>query len=291
MLSCPRCCTGNLEEGRSISMHLTRYCTGSILLFHAQRGKLTKKRSHELMLSGSCPSTYQQQIRNFNSLIVNVSVPMMNILHGMPSLSHLSWTQSELRNCNAHYSGFATDLSTPASVDDQINTNDDSVTDPVIEKCFFQRYTFILHFKFICCHKWIHTKEMILTCLMKSFDVSRHRPSIITWITQCCRYCQESNLYSCSQNTISWIFASQHYIQCPLQMDLLLLFQYLMSKPFWLHFLLIPWECARRTLHPIMISLQERWNCQNQLLMKYILDHFGSRLDNDTVVMIQMHIP
>ncbi len=120
---------------------------------------------------------------------------------------------------------------------------------------------------------------MIWTCLMKSFNVSRHMPSIITWVTQCCRYCQECNLYSCSQNTIIWIFSSHHYIQCPLQMDLLPLFLYLMSKPFWLHFLMIPWECTRRTLHPIMISLQEKQNCQRQLLMKYILDHFGSRPD------------
>ncbi len=59
-------------------------------------------------------------------------------------------------------------------------------------------YPLILHFNFICCHKWIHTEEMIWTCLMKSFDVSRHMPSIITWITQRCRYCQESNSYSCS---------------------------------------------------------------------------------------------
>ena len=123
MLSCPRCGTGNLKEGRSCSMHLTRYCMGPSLLFHAQRGTSAKKRSHELMLSGSCPSTYQQQIRNFNSLMVDVSVPtMINTLHGMPSLSHLSSTQSELGNCNVHYSGF--NLSTPASVDDQINTND-----------------------------------------------------------------------------------------------------------------------------------------------------------------------
>ncbi len=150
-------------------------------------------------------------------------------------------------------------------------------------------YPLILYFKFICCHKWIHTEKIVSTCLMKSFNVSRHMPSIITWITQHCRYCQESNLYSCSQNNISWIFSSQHYIQCPLQMDLLLLLQYLMSKPFWLHFLIIPWECASRTLHPFMISLQEMQNCQHQLLMKYTLDHFGSRLDKNTVVMIQMH--
>ncbi len=77
-------------------------------------------------------------------MTVNVSVPTINKLHGMPSLSHLSSTQSELGNCNVHYSGFDTDLSTPASVDDQINTNDDSVTDPVIEKFSFQINTICL---------------------------------------------------------------------------------------------------------------------------------------------------
>jgi hypothetical protein len=76
--------------------------------------------------------------------MVNVSVPRINTLHGMPSLSHLSSTQSELGNCNVHYSGFDTDLSTPASVDNQIITNDDSVTGPVIEKCSFQRNTICL---------------------------------------------------------------------------------------------------------------------------------------------------
>ncbi len=48
------------------------------------------------------------------------------LLHGMPSLLHLSSTQSELGNCNVHYSGFYSDLSTPAAVDDEINTHDDS---------------------------------------------------------------------------------------------------------------------------------------------------------------------
>ncbi len=236
MLSCPRCGSGNLKEGRSLSMHLTRYCSSPCLLFHAQRSTLAKKHSHELMLLGSYPSTYQQQIRNSNSLMVNVSAPMINTLHGMPSWSHLSSTQSELENCNVHYPGFDTDLSTPASVDDQINTNDYSVTDPVIENAIFGEipyvYPLILHFKSSCCHKWIHTEEKIWTCSMKSFDVSRHIPSTITWITQCCRYCQESNLYSCSQNTISWIFSRQHYIQCPIQMDLLLLFLFLCQSLF-----------------------------------------------------------
>jgi hypothetical protein len=43
-----------------------------------------------------------------------------------------------------HYSGFDTDISIPASIDDQINTNDYSVIDPVIEKCSFQRNTICL---------------------------------------------------------------------------------------------------------------------------------------------------
>jgi hypothetical protein len=76
--------------------------------------------------------------------MVDVSVPTINTLHGMPSLLHLSSTQSELGFCHVHYSGFDTDLSIPASVDDQVNTNGDIVTDPVIEKCSFQRNTICL---------------------------------------------------------------------------------------------------------------------------------------------------
>jgi hypothetical protein len=76
--------------------------------------------------------------------MVNVSVPTINTLHGMPSLPHLSSTQSELGNCDVPYSGFDTDLSTPASVDDQIHTNGYSVTDPVTEKCSFQINTICL---------------------------------------------------------------------------------------------------------------------------------------------------
>jgi hypothetical protein len=43
-----------------------------------------------------------------------------------------------------HYSAFDTDLYTQKSVDDQMNTNDDSVTNPVIEKCSLQRNTICL---------------------------------------------------------------------------------------------------------------------------------------------------
>ncbi len=140
-------------------------------------------------------------------MMVNISVSTINTLHGMPSLSHLSSTESELRNCNVHYSGFNTDLSTPASVDNQINTNDYSVTDPVIEKCSFQRNTICLPpdiaFQVHLLSQMNTHRGNDLNMFNEVIQVSKHMPSIITWITQRCRYCQESNLYSCSQNTIS----------------------------------------------------------------------------------------
>jgi hypothetical protein len=80
-------------------MHLTQYCQGPSLLCHSQRGILPKKCSNEQMLSWSHPTTCQQQIKKFRE---NVAVPTMNTLHGMPSLLHLSSTQSELENSNVH---------------------------------------------------------------------------------------------------------------------------------------------------------------------------------------------
>jgi hypothetical protein len=77
----------------------------------------------------------------FDSFRENVSVLIMNTLYGMPSLLHLSSTQSELENSNVHYSGFDIDLSTLASADDQSINHVNPITDPVIEKCSFERNT------------------------------------------------------------------------------------------------------------------------------------------------------
>ncbi len=84
---------------------------------------------------------FNNKLGFFDLFRVNVSVPTMNTLHGMPSLLHLSLTQSEWENSNVHYSGFDIDLSTSASADDQSINNEDPITDPVIEKCSFQRNT------------------------------------------------------------------------------------------------------------------------------------------------------
>jgi hypothetical protein len=136
MLSCPRCGAGYFKEGQLLTMHLTWCCQGPSLLCHAQTGILQTKHSHDQMLSGSFPTTFQQQIKTFNLLRVNVFVPTMKALHGMPSLLHLSSTQSELENSNVRYSGFDIDLSTPAA-DDQSITNNYPITDPVIENFLF----------------------------------------------------------------------------------------------------------------------------------------------------------
>ncbi len=71
MLSCPRRGSGNLKD-RKITQHASHLILHSpSILFHAQRGTLAKKCSHELMLSGPSPSTYQQQFTKFNSLMVD----------------------------------------------------------------------------------------------------------------------------------------------------------------------------------------------------------------------------
>jgi hypothetical protein len=112
-----------------------------MLLCNALPSLLPSKHSNEQMHSKSSRTTFQQQIQTFNSLTTGVSFPTRNPLHSMPSLLHLSSTQSELESSNVNYSDFDMDLSAPESADDQLNINDDAVTTPVIEKCSFQRNT------------------------------------------------------------------------------------------------------------------------------------------------------
>ncbi len=136
MSTCPRCGTGNFKEGRSLSMHLSRYCTGPTFLCNTYKGLLPSKRSTEQMRSESSRTTFQQQIRMFDSLASDVSFPTRNPLHSMPSLVHLSSTQSELEYSNVNYAGF------DSNAGDEMNIIDDRIPVlPVIEKCSFQRNT------------------------------------------------------------------------------------------------------------------------------------------------------
>ncbi len=91
------------------------------------------------MLSESSRTTFQQQIRIFESLASDVSFPTRNPSHSMPSLIHLSSTQSELEYSNVNYTGFDINNSTPDTADDEMNVIDDRLPVlPVIEKCSFQ---------------------------------------------------------------------------------------------------------------------------------------------------------
>jgi hypothetical protein len=105
-MCCPRCGTGNFKQGRSLSMHLTQFCSWPMLLCHAQPSILQSKRSNDQMRNISSKTTFQQQIRTFNSLTTDVSLLTRNPLQSLPSLQHLSLTQSELENSNVNYSGF-----------------------------------------------------------------------------------------------------------------------------------------------------------------------------------------
>ncbi len=155
MISCPRCGTGKFKEGRSLSMHLTRFCSGPMLLCHAQPSLLQSKRSHDQMRTESPKTTFQQQIRLFNSLTTDVSLPTRNPLQSIPSLQHLSSTQSELENSNVNYSGFDIDLSAAHSTDDELIT-DDTPTTPLSLRNAPSRetqydYRLISLFKYISC--------------------------------------------------------------------------------------------------------------------------------------------
>ncbi len=111
---------------------------------HASTSVLQSKRSYEQMMNDTTSTSFQQQMRNFNSLSFDVSVPLTNTLHGMPSLLHLSSTEHELTNANVCYAEFNLGLSVPESADVPINNDNDDLTVPIIEKCPFQRNTICL---------------------------------------------------------------------------------------------------------------------------------------------------
>ncbi len=96
------------------------------------------------MMNDTMSTPFQQQMRNFNSLSFDISVPLTNTLHGMPSLLHLSSTENELTNANVRYAELNLGLSVPESDDVPINNDNDDLTVPIIEKCPFQRNTICL---------------------------------------------------------------------------------------------------------------------------------------------------
>ena len=142
MLTCPRCGTANLKEGCSFSVHLAHFCRGPSLLCHAQPGLLPSKRTLDGMhLKSSC-TTFQQQMRAFNSMTSDVSLPTQNPLHSIPSLNHQSSTQTQLEQTNVNYNDFDNEYSAQDFIADEFLTiGGHANQDPVIEQCSFQRNT------------------------------------------------------------------------------------------------------------------------------------------------------
>ena len=106
MLVCPRCGTSNLHNHRSLSIHLARYCTGPTFLSNALTTGTATSRSHDGRHPLSMATTSHQQARHFNAPEVNITLPTINTLHTMPSMSNLSSTQTDLAQSNVRYADF-----------------------------------------------------------------------------------------------------------------------------------------------------------------------------------------
>jgi hypothetical protein len=262
-------------------MHLTRYCQGPSLLCHAQRGILPAKCSNEQMLSGCCPTTFQQQIMIFGLFRENVSVPTLNTSHGMPSLIHLSSTQSEYENSNVHYNGFDIDLSTPASADDQSINNDDPSTDHVIKKCSFERNTIRL------------PPDIAFQTQLLS-QMNEHRGNDLNMLNQVIRCVKAHAIHYKVDYTTLQILSRKQLVQLlaryyqlnfckptlhsvPLTNGSVATVPIFDVKAILVAFLNGPLQMCEENLLQIMTSLQERQKRENKPLVKYTLDHFGNR--------------
>ncbi len=132
-------------------------------------------------------------------MTVNVSVPTINTLPGMPSLLHLSSTQSELGNCNVHYCLTLTFQhqhllmikSTPMMIQSQTLS---------LKNAFFRKNTIFLPPDIAF---QVHLLSQMNEHRGNDLDMFNEVIQYIKAHAIHCRYCQESNLYSCSQNTIS----------------------------------------------------------------------------------------
>jgi hypothetical protein len=143
MVVCPRCGTSNLHNCRSLSIHLARYCTGPTFLSNTLTNGKSTQRSHGGRHLLSMATTSHQRARHFNAPEVNIALPTINTLHTMPSMSHLSSTQTDLAQTNVSYADF----------DDADYSHDNEnhnfipvhcIDDTIIEKCSFLRNSFRL---------------------------------------------------------------------------------------------------------------------------------------------------
>ena len=104
MLVCPRCGKSNIRNSKSLTIHLTRYCTGPTPPSNAFANSTLTSRSPDGQHPLSMATTALQQARHFNAPEVNIALPPINTLYAMPSISHLSSTATNSTHpnkCNA----------------------------------------------------------------------------------------------------------------------------------------------------------------------------------------------
>jgi hypothetical protein len=143
MLVCPRCGKSKIRNRKSLTIHLTQFCTGTTLPSNAFTTSTLTSRSLDGQHSLSMATTTLQQARHFNAPEVNIALPTINILYAMPSISQLSSTATNITQSNT--------CNTDSDDADFSQCNDTSVCSPVvdvgnilIEKCSFLRNSFRL---------------------------------------------------------------------------------------------------------------------------------------------------
>ena len=260
---------------------------------HASTSVLQSKCSYEQMMNDTMSTTFQQQMRNFNSFSFDVSVPLTNTLHGMPSLLHLSSTENELTNANVCYAEFNNGLSVPDCADVPINNDNDDPTVPIIEKCPFQRNA-------ICLPPDIAFQIHLLS---KMNDHRGNDMNMFNEVVQCVKVhalhyrVDFTTLQILSRKQLVQVLTKHYQLDflkptlhsVPLSDGSVATVPIFDVKAQITAFLSNPLRMHKFFLHQIMISSQEKRSRPALPLMKYTQVLFGRWLDSNTVVMIQMH--
>jgi hypothetical protein len=259
-------------------------------LGHASTSVVQSKRSYEQMMNDTMSTSFQQQMRIFYSFSFDVSVPLTNTLHGMPSLLHLSSTENELTNENVYYAEFNNGLSVPDCADILISNDNDDPTVPIIEKCPFQRNA-------ICLPPDIAFQIHLLS------KMNNHRGNDTNMFNEVLQCVKAHALHYRVDFTTLQILSRKQLVQIltkRYQLDFLKPTLHSVSlsdgsvatvpifdvKAQTLLSSMILCKCGKKILHQIMISSQEKRSRPALSLMKSTQVLFGRWLDSNTVVMI-----
>jgi hypothetical protein len=143
MLVCPRCGISKIRNRKSLTIHLTQFCTGPTIPSNTFTTSTLTSRIPDGQHLLSMATTALQQARHFNAPEVNIALPTINTLYAMPSISQLSSTATNITQLNLR------NADSDAADYSQCNDNSDcspvvGVGDILTEKCSFLRNSFRL---------------------------------------------------------------------------------------------------------------------------------------------------